>query len=104
MVRGGASAQSACRRLADPPHPALGLAHYQQGELHRLLGDFERAEEHYREAGGNGHDPMPGFALLQLARGDAPPLATIQRALQERSNPSGRPALLSARSRSAGPW
>ena len=26
---------SACQRLTDPPHPALGLAHYQGAELHR---------------------------------------------------------------------
>ena len=38
----------ACRRLADPPHPALGLAHYQQGELHRLRGAFDEAEAAYR--------------------------------------------------------
>jgi DNA-binding NarL/FixJ family response regulator len=91
------SAQSACRRLADPPHPALGLAHYQQGELRRLLGDFERAEEHYRRAGHNGRDPMPGLALLQLARGDgATAVVTIKRALQERSNPVERTHVLSA--------
>jgi tetratricopeptide (TPR) repeat protein len=91
------TAQSACVRLADPPHPALGLAHYQQGELQRLLGDFERAEEHYRQAGRNGRDPMPGLALLQLARGDgATAVVTIKRALQERSNPVERPEVLSA--------
>ena len=91
------SAQSACRRLADPPHPALGLAHYQQGELRRLLGDFERAEEHYRQAGRNGRDPMPGLALLQLARGDgATAVVTIERALNELSNPVERPEMLSA--------
>ena len=90
------SAQSACRRLTDPPHPALGLAHYQQGELSRLLGDFGRAEEHYRQAGRNGRDPMPGLALLQLARGEAIAVVTIKRALQERSNPVERPEMLSA--------
>ena len=91
------TAQSACRRLADPPHPALGLAQYQQGELRRLLGDFERAEEHYRQAGRNGRDPMPGLALLQLARGDgATAVVTIKRALQERSNPLDRSEVLSA--------
>ncbi len=91
------TAQSACRRLADPPHPALGLAQYQQGELRRLLGDFEQAEDHYRQAGRNGRDPMPGLALLQLARGDgATAVVTIKRALQERSNPLDRPEVLSA--------
>src|SRR5258707_8764701 len=91
------STQSACRRLADPPHPALGLAHYQQGELRRLLGDFEGADEHYRQAGRNGRDPMPGLALLQLARGDGETaVVTIKRALQERSNPVERTEVLSS--------
>jgi DNA-binding NarL/FixJ family response regulator len=81
----------------DPPHPALGLAHYQQGELRRLLGDFEGAEVHYRKAGRNGHDPMPGMALLQLARGEgAPAVVIIKRALQEPSNPVERAEVLSA--------
>jgi len=91
------SAQSACRRLADPPHPALGFAHYQQAELRRLLGNFDQAEEHYRQAGRNGRDPMPGLALLQLARGDGETaVVTIKRALQERSNPVERTEVLSA--------
>lgn len=91
------SAQSACRQLADPPHPALGFAHYQHGELRRLLGDFEQAEEHYRQAGSNGRDPVPGLALLQLARGDdATAVVTIKRALQERGHPPERTEVLPA--------
>ena len=77
-----ASAQGACRHLADPPHPALGLARYQEGEMHRLYGDFEHAERDYREASRHGYDPMPGLALLQLARGDGVGAAAmIDRAL-----------------------
>jgi len=45
-----ATAEEARRRLADPPHPALGLARYQQGELYRLLGYAERAADAYRDA------------------------------------------------------
>ena len=60
------SAEAACRRLTDPPHPALGLAHYQEGELHRLVGAFEQAEVDYRQASRHGYDPVPGLALLQL--------------------------------------
>ena len=91
------SARNACRHLADPPHPALGLALYQEGEMHRLRGEFEQAEEGYRRASRCGHDPMPGLALLQLARGDgAGAAATIQRALTESGGGRARPALLAA--------
>ena len=91
------SARNACRHLADPPHPALGLALYQEGEMHRLRGEFEQAEEHYRRASRCGHDPMPGVALLQLARGNGPAAAaTIQRALTESGGGRARPALLAA--------
>ncbi len=92
-----ASVRSARRHLADPPHPALGLALYQEGEMHRLRGQFEQAEDNYRQASGYGHDPMPGLALLQLARGDgSAAAATIQRALAESGSGQSRPALLAA--------
>lgn len=91
------TAGAACHRLSDPPHPALGLAHYQRGELHRLLGHFDRAESEYRIASRCGHDPVPGLALLQLARGDpAAASATIGRALTEATRPRARPPLLAA--------
>src|SRR5262249_17454642 len=61
---------AAARGLPAPPHPALGLAHYQQAELHRLRGDDERAEAGYREASRHGRPPVPGLALLELRRGD----------------------------------
>jgi DNA-binding CsgD family transcriptional regulator len=91
------SAESACRRLADPLHPALGLASYQEGELHRLVGDFGLAERCYRKAGRHGHDPVPGLALLELAKGrDAAAAATIRRALTESGTSGSRAALLFA--------
>ena len=92
-----ATVEAARCRLADPPHPALGLAHYQEGELRRLIGDFEQAEAAYREAARHGHHPMPGLALLGLGLGDAgAAAATIRRALQENAGPLERPALLAA--------
>ena len=91
------TAGAACRYLADPPHPAIGLAYYQQGELHRLRGDLDHAEADYREASRYGHDPVPGIALLELTRGQAPSaVVTIGRALQEYRKPLERPALLAA--------
>ncbi|MGE3289541.1 MAG: LuxR C-terminal-related transcriptional regulator, partial [Pseudonocardia sp.] len=92
-----ATAEQARRRLADPPHPALGLARYQQGELHRLLGNAQRAADAYRDASRLGRDPTPGVALLELARGDtAAAAASVRRALHEARTATERPALLSA--------
>ena len=92
-----ASAEAACRHLGDPPHPALGLAHYQAGEINRLLGALDRAEEAYRAASRHGLDPVPGLALLELARDDAEAAArTIRRALRETPSPQARPPLLAA--------
>jgi tetratricopeptide (TPR) repeat protein len=89
--------EQACARLTEPPHPALGLAYYQEAELHRLLGDLDEAERGYRRASGRGHEPMPGLALLQVARGEVDAaVASVRRALAESGDPVGRPALLSA--------
>ena len=89
--------ESACRRLTDPPHPALGLAYYQAAELDRLTGSFDNAETEYRHANRHGYPPMPGLALLELARGDAATATTtIRRALQDVDGPIEQPALLAA--------
>lgn len=88
---------TACDRLRDPPHPALGLAWYQEGELHRLRGELDAAAAAYARASSAGHDPMPGLALLQLARDDAVAAsATVRRALDEAGQPFQRPLLLVA--------
>ena len=42
--------ERAQQRLSDPPHPAVGLAHYQLAELHRLRGNTRLAEGAYRQA------------------------------------------------------
>ncbi|MDT0351086.1 response regulator transcription factor [Pseudonocardia charpentierae] len=92
-----ATAEEARRRLADPPHPALGLARYQQGELCRLLGHAERAADAYRDASRLGCDPIPGVALLELSRGrSAVASASVRRALREARTATERPALLAA--------
>jgi ATP/maltotriose-dependent transcriptional regulator MalT len=91
------TATAACARLADPPHPALGVAHYQQAELHRLVGAFAEADIGYRHASRHGRQPMPGLALVELARGESTAAsASIKRALQEVGDPLERPALLAA--------
>ena len=60
----------ACERLSDPPgQRGAGAAFYQQAELYRLRGEFEKAEEMYRTANQLGRSPQPGLALLRLAQG-----------------------------------
>lgn len=92
-----AEADRACQRLADPFHPALGLAHYQRGELHRLRGQLDAAGDAYREASRGGHDPVPGFALLRLAQGDVDgAVRAATRMLDEHGSGPTRSGLLAA--------
>jgi DNA-binding CsgD family transcriptional regulator len=92
-----ATVADACDRLNDPPHPALGLACYQEGELCRVRGDLQAAADAYRRAIRAGHEPMPGLALLDLQRGEATSAAvSIGRALREEGQPFRRPGLLAA--------
>jgi DNA-binding NarL/FixJ family response regulator len=84
--------------LSDPPgQPALGMAFYQLGEMHRLRGEFAAAELAYRSASRSGHSPQPGLAQLRLAQGrvDAA-VAAIRRAEQETPDRPARAALLDA--------
>jgi ATP/maltotriose-dependent transcriptional regulator MalT len=86
------------QRLSTPPgQPALGMALYQQAELHRLRGQFAEAEEAYREASEWGHPPQPGLALLRLAQGrvDAA-AAAIRTALDEAQDRIARARVLVA--------
>lgn len=97
-VEAMAQAGLACNRLSSPMGQlALGAAFYQQGELHRLRGDFHAAERSYRRAANHGRDPQPGLALLRLARGQAEAAARgIRRALAEADERVSRPQLLDA--------
>lgn len=63
------AARQACERLVQPStQPGCGAAFYQLGELHRVRGDFARADEAYRRANEHGRKPQPGLALLRLAQ------------------------------------
>jgi DNA-binding NarL/FixJ family response regulator len=88
----------ACERLSEPPgQPAFGAAIYQLAELHRLRGEFDKAEAAYRRAAESGRPPYPGLALLRLAQGrhdDA--AAAICRVLQETRHRRGRSKILGA--------
>ena len=92
-----AAVERARTRLADPPHPAIGMAHYELGELHRLQGDVTEAEIAYRLAHGAGRDPQPGLALLRLAEGRIDAAETsIESALDQAPDDLARLELLPA--------
>ena len=90
-------ARQAGLRFAETGNPAVGIAHYRQGELLRLQGDFAGAEEAYREATRSGWEPQPGLARLRLAQGrvDAA-TAAIRRVEGETTGPLERAGLLPA--------
>ena len=64
-------ANRACRWLGSAPSArSADAAYYQLGELHRLLGEYGKADQAYREASRLGHTAQPGLALVLLAAGD----------------------------------
>jgi DNA-binding NarL/FixJ family response regulator len=79
------SAHRACERLAEPINGlTLGGAHYVEGDLHRLRGEFDAAEASYRSANEYGCEPQPGLALMRLAqRRNDTAAASIRRVLDE---------------------
>jgi len=93
----GEEARRAVERLSGAPGPATSLAHYQQGEVHRLRGEFAAAEAAYRAASDAGRPPQPGLALLRLDQGDIEAAASaIRRAMAETEEPLRRARLLPA--------
>jgi DNA-binding NarL/FixJ family response regulator len=92
-----AEVERAEHHLSDPPHPALGMALYQEGELHRLRGAHAQADRAYRAASEHGRDPSPGLALLRLADGNESAATTmVRRSLREEVGRPDRPVLLAA--------
>ena len=88
-------ARLAAERFVETKNPAAGLALYRQGELLRLRGEFDAAEQAYRDASRNGWEPQPGFAQLRLAQGKrGAALAAIRRANSESAEPLRRATLL----------
>jgi len=76
---------------------AAGEACYTRAEIHRLLGDFDAAEQAYRETSGYGFEPHPGLALMRLAQGNAKAAeAAIRRLEAEATEPPRRAGLLPA--------
>ncbi len=85
------------RYLAIGGDPAIGQAHYELGETHRLRGEYGAAEAAYDNAAEHGHPSQPGRALLWLAqrRRDAA-TAAVRRLLAERQDPVHRSQVLAA--------
>lgn len=88
----------ACELLAQPPgEPAAGEAFYRRGELHRLLGEFSKAEKMYRQASKWGKKPQPGLALLRLSQGQIDvAAAAIRQVEEEKQDRIGRSRILPA--------
>jgi len=72
-------------------------AFYQEGEVHRLRGEFALAEQAYRSASQSGLDPQPGLSLLRAAQGQTEAgMAAIRRVLGATSERLSRARLLPA--------
>ena len=87
----------ACERCEQVNRKPPAAALYQQGEIHRLRGEFEPAEEMYRAASSRGFEPQPGLAMMRLAQGrtDAA-AAAIRRVLSAATETFQRTRLLPA--------
>jgi DNA-binding CsgD family transcriptional regulator len=90
--------KDACDLLTrHPGESTTGEAYYRKGELQRLLGDFEAAEDSYHEAAKWGRRPQPGLALLRLAQGqDDAAETSIRNTLQEIKDKKRRAEILPA--------
>ena len=65
---------------------AEGDAYRVLGDLRLAQGDLDAAEQAYRQAHSLGWDPQPGYAMLQLARGETDAaMRCLERALAERN-------------------
>ncbi len=71
-------ARRACERLKGG---STGNAWYQLGEVLRLQGAYDEAEDAYRRANSFGRQPEPGLALMRLAQGRVEQAATTFRRL-----------------------
>jgi hypothetical protein len=73
------------------------MAVYQQAELHRLRGQFAKAEEAYGRASQCRHTPQPGLAQLRLAQGRVDAAAApIRNAADEAHDRLSRAKVLAA--------
>lgn len=89
--------QKACELGRKSSPSAVGDAFYCLAELHRLQGDFEKAEETYRQANKQGRKPQPGLALLRLSQGKQDLAeSSIRTVEKENKDPVSRSKILPA--------
>jgi DNA-binding CsgD family transcriptional regulator len=90
-------ARQAWIRLSQTRESSAGLACYQEGEMHRLRGEPDLAEEAYARATERGRDPQPGLSLLRLGQGRIDVAAAgIRRAVAGTKDPLLRTRFLPA--------
>jgi DNA-binding NarL/FixJ family response regulator len=88
-------AQGACELLTS--RASAGAALYRCGEIHRLRGEFTKAEETYTRAHERGRKPQPGLSLLRLAQGQIDvAAASIRSALLDTQGQISRARVLPA--------
>jgi DNA-binding CsgD family transcriptional regulator len=86
---------AAARYVSAGTPAAAGLACAEKGELLRIRGEYDAAEEAFQQAVGFGHDPQPAHALLSLARGRTDAACdAVRRVLGEPRDPIHRSQLL----------
>lgn len=90
--------------LSERSEAVVGRACYQQGELHRLRGEFAQADEMYREASRYGCEPQPGMSLLRLAEGKLDAAAALIRGVADSAGSLQGPGAGSSRTKLLGPY
>jgi ATP/maltotriose-dependent transcriptional regulator MalT len=100
-LRGEWSEASAAATLAEErwragDFTAPFVANYQLAELHRLRGEYHRADERYQRAAQTGWDPQPGLALLRVAEGEYAGAQSMIRNVVAGADPASRRRLLPA--------
>jgi DNA-binding CsgD family transcriptional regulator len=93
-----ADVQEACALLTTGlGRAAAGAAFYRLGEIHRVRGEFDRAEAAYARATEYRKKPQPGLSLLRLAQGQPDVAAASMRdALAATTTQAARARLLPA--------
>lgn len=89
--------RAAQRYIAGNAEGSAGQAHYERGDVLRLLGDYDTAEAAFEAAADLGHPAEPGRTLLWFERGRHEAAASaVRRLLAERPDPVHRSQVLGA--------